>query len=73
LDSKHPLSCFGWSILYVRIILDFLAEVIVIRGLSHRISAQCISIGMPHTWPVHNLEAEVLQHINPSSPLAMHV
>jgi hypothetical protein len=73
LDSKDPLSRLGWFILYVRIILDFLAEVIVIRSLSHRISAQSISIGMLHTWPVHNLEAEVLQHINPFAPPSMRV
>jgi hypothetical protein len=73
LDSKHPLNCSGWSILYVQIILDFLAEVIVISSLSHRISAQGISIRMPHTWLVHYLEAEVLQHINPSAPPAMRV
>jgi hypothetical protein len=73
LDSKHPLSCVGWFILYVRIILNFLTEVIIIRSLSHRILAQGISIRMSHTWPVHYLEVEVLQHINPSAPPAMRV
>jgi len=53
--------------------LDFLTEVIVIRSLSHRISAQGISIRMSHTWPVDYLEAEVLQHINPSAPPAMRI
>jgi hypothetical protein len=73
LDSKHPLSCFGWFILYVRIILDFLTEIIVIRSLSHQISAQGISIRMSRTWLVHYLEVEVLQHINPSAPPTMNL
>jgi hypothetical protein len=60
LDSQNSLSCFGWSILYIRIILDFLTVVIIIRSLSHWISAQGISIRMPLTWPMHYLEAEVV-------------
>jgi hypothetical protein len=59
-NSQNSLSCLGHSILYVRIILDLLAEVIIIYDLSHWISTQGISIRMPHTWSVHNLEAEVL-------------
>jgi hypothetical protein len=48
-------------------------EVIVIRSLSHWISAQGIIIRVFHTWTVHYFEAEVLQHINPSAPLSMRV
>jgi hypothetical protein len=73
LDSQDSLNCLGWFILYIRIILEFLTEVIIIRSLSHRISAQGISIRMPHTRSVYYLEAEVLQHIDPSAPPAMRV
>jgi len=59
-NSQNSLSCLDHSILYVRIILDLLAKVIIIYGLSHRISTQSIGIRMPHTWSVHNLEVEVL-------------
>jgi hypothetical protein len=59
-NSQDSLSCLGRSILYVRIILDLLAEVIIFYGLSHQISTQGISIRMPHTWSVYYFEAEVL-------------
>jgi len=59
-NSQNSFNCLGHSILYVRIILDLLAEVIIIYGLSHRILTQGIGICMLHTWSMHNLEAEVL-------------
>jgi hypothetical protein len=59
-NSQDSLSCLGHSILYFRIILYLLAEVIIIYGLSHWISTQGISIRMPHTWSVYYFEAEVL-------------
>jgi len=71
LDSKHPRIVVGGSTPYVRIILDFLIEIIIIHNLSHWISAQGVSISMSHTWPVYYLEAEVLQHVNPPSPSPM--
>jgi hypothetical protein len=48
-------------------------KVIIILSRSHRISTQGISIRMPHTWSVYYLEAEVLQHIDPSTPPSMRV
>jgi hypothetical protein len=59
-NGQNSLSRFGHFILYVQIILDLLAEVIIICGLSHWISTQSISIRMPYTWSVHNLKVEVL-------------
>jgi hypothetical protein len=51
--------------------LDFSTEIVIIRSLSHRISAQRICIRMFQPWPVHYLEAEILQHINPPTSPAM--
>jgi hypothetical protein len=60
LDIQDSFSGLGWSILYVRIILDFLMKVIIILSRSHKISTQRISICMPHAWSVDYLEAEIL-------------
>jgi hypothetical protein len=71
LDSKHSRSVVGGSTPHVRVILDFLIEIIIIHSLSHWISTQSVSIRMSYTWPVDYLEAEVLQHVNPPSPSSM--
>jgi hypothetical protein len=60
LDIQDSFSGLGWSILYVRIILDFLMKVIIILSRSYKISTQRISICMPHAWSVDYLEAEIL-------------
>jgi hypothetical protein len=73
LDSKHSRSVVGGSTPYVRVILDFLIEIIIIHSLSHWISTQGISIRMSYTWLVDYLEVEVLQHVDPPSLSSMRV
>jgi hypothetical protein len=66
-DSQHFLSHLNHSMLCLRIILNFLAEVFVVHSSSYWISTQSINVRMPQAWSVNNFEVEVLQQINPSS------
>jgi hypothetical protein len=52
-------------------VLDLFTEVIVIRGLPHWVPAQSICIRMFQAWLMQDLEAEILQHIDPFASPAM--
>jgi hypothetical protein len=60
LNRQHLLSCLGHSMLRVRIILDFLMEILIIHSLPHWIPTQGISIRMPHSWSVDYFEVVVM-------------
>jgi hypothetical protein len=51
----------------------FLTKIIVISNWSDWISAQGVHVCMLQPWSMHDLEAKVLQHANPSSSPAMRI
>ncbi len=48
-------------------VLDLLTEIIIFLGWSSWVSAQGINVGVSKTRSVHNLEAKILQHVDPST------
>jgi hypothetical protein len=68
LDRKQPPCGFNRTSRFVCKVLDLKIKIIIVCSNSHRIFAQCICIGVLHTWSMYDLETEILEHVDPTSP-----